>query len=298
LSAEQVASAAEQLSATVQELSSSATEILAAVEQIGRGAQAQAAATQQSSAAISQIEKATVLARGSASQSIEQSDAMQTLLSANRATVVKLTTSVVDALKETQAIGGLVGSLEASGRKIEKIIDGVALIAVQINMLAVSGSVEAARAGEFGRGFAVVSSDIRKLARESSENADKVKDVVRLIQEQISAVRRDLEKIAASSQEEARRNQTILDSLATVEPDMKAIRSGLADILSGCEAIVATVGEVSVGTTHIATAAEETSGAAAQAAAAAQQQARGVEDLAAAIEEIASLADELQIAKS
>ena len=298
ISAEQVASAAEELSATVQELSGAATEILAAVEQIGRGAQAQAAATQQSAAAVTQIEKAAISTRAAASQSLEKADLMLPLLRENRTIVVKLTASVVNALQETRAIVVALGSLEASGRKIEKIVDGIALVAVQINMLAVSGSVEAARAGEFGRGFAVVSSDIRKLARDSAENADKMKDVVRLIQDQIATVRRDLDQVAASSQEEVRRNQTILDGLAGVEPDMMAIRSGLADIVSGSDAIVATVGDVSTGTKQIAAAADETSSAASEAAAAAHQQARGAEDLAAAIEEIASLADELQIAKS
>ena len=34
-------------------------------------------------------------------------------------------------------------------------------------MLAISGSIEAARAGDFGKGFAVVSADIRNLAKDS-----------------------------------------------------------------------------------------------------------------------------------
>ena len=50
-------------------------------------------------------------------------------------------------------------------------------------MLAVNGSVEAARAGEFGKGFAVVSTDIRNLARDCAENADRIKDTVKAIQD-------------------------------------------------------------------------------------------------------------------
>ncbi len=298
INAEQVASAAEELSATVQELSGAATEILSAVEQIGRGAQAQASATQESTAAMSQIEKAAISTRGAASQSIEKATALATMLGDNKAAVQKLTNGAVAALSETREISALIVSLETASRQIEKIVDGIALVAVQINMLAVSGSIEAARAGEFGRGFAVVSSDIRKLSRDSSDNAEKVKDVVRTIQDQISVVRRDLEQIAIATQAETHRNQAITDGLATVDLEMTAVRSGLTDILAGSEAVLGSVREVVTGSQQIATAAEETSGAAAEAASAAHEQARGAEDLAAAIEEIAGLADELQIAKT
>ena len=298
LNAEQVASAAEELSATVQELSGAAGEILNAIDQIGRGAQVQAAATQESTAAMTQIEKAASSTRAAAAQSVEKADVLIPLLKTNRETVSNLISSVLQALKETESVGASMASLEVSSRRIERIVDGIALVAVQINMLAVSGSIEGARAGEFGRGFAVVSSDIRKLARDSADNTDKVKDVVHLIQDQIATVRQDLEQIAASSQREVRKNQMIVDALATVEADMAAVRSGLGDILSGSEAIVASSREVMTGTQQIAGAAEEASGAASQAATAAHQQARGAEDLAAAIEEIASLADELQIAKT
>ena len=45
------------------------------------------------------------------------------------------------------------------------------------------GNVEAARAGEYGRGFSVVAGDIRSLSNESSENADRIKDLVRQLQQ-------------------------------------------------------------------------------------------------------------------
>jgi methyl-accepting chemotaxis protein len=296
--AQELASAAEELSSAVQELSGAASEILTAVDQISRGAQAQAAATQQSTAAMNQIEKAALSIRAASSKAVEGVEAITPRLAENREKVSKLSDSVSDALKETHAVALLMGTLELSSRRIEKIVDGIALVAVQTNMLAVSGSVEAARAGEFGRGFAVVSSDIRNLARQSAENADTVKVVIRSIQDNISSVRRELELLASAAESEIARNQATVGRLARVEEEVGVMKVTSNDLALGSESILRAVNEVLAGTRQVAAAAEEASGSATQAASAAREQATGAEELAAAIEEIASLADELQIAKS
>jgi methyl-accepting chemotaxis protein len=271
---------------------------MTAVDQISRGAQMQAAATQQANVAMEQIERATAASRDAASTAVERVEALAADLQDNRTATMRLASGVEEALRETQAVIGLMSSLDDSGRRIEKIVDGIALVAVQTNMLAVSGSIEAARTGEAGRGFAIVSGDIRNLARDASENADRIKDVVRQIRDQITVVRRDLEQSAALAQAEAARNAMTVERLGAVEGDVHAIRQGSASILSGSETILAAVREVRLGTQQVAVVAEQAGSAAAQAATAARQQARGAEDLAAAIEEIASLADELQMAES
>ena len=297
-SAEQISSAAEELSSTVQELSGTAVEILAALEQISRGAQVQASATQQSSTAMAQIERAAASTRTTAAEALQRIDTLKPLVDLNLEAVGGLNRGIGDSLTETTAVIDLIGSLETSNRRIEKIVDQVVLVAVQTNMLAVSGSVEAARAGDLGRGFATVSSDIRLLARESTENTDRIRDVVRSIQDQIVAVRRDLEGLAGASRAEVVRNQSLMDRFVTVEASMGNIRSGAADLLAGSDVIVGSVREVLAGTRQIAAAAEEANGSAAQAATAARQQAQSAEELAAAIEEIATLADELRIVET
>jgi len=196
------------------------------------------------------------------------------------------------------SVSNVLATLEKSSRRIEKIVDGIALVAVQTNMLAVSGSVEAARAREFGRGFAVVSSDIRNLSRQSSENAGRAKDVALAIQSQIAAVRRDLEVMAAAAQAEIRKNQAVVDRLTSVEAELTDLGRGSAELLTAADSILNSVRQVVAGTQQISAASEEASGAAAQCASAARQQAKGAEELAAAIEDIASLADELQSTKS
>ena len=90
-------------------------------------------------------------------------------------------------------------------------------------MLAVSGSVEAARAGSSGRGFAVVSSDIRNLAREASESVETVKETVRGIIDQIASVRRDIEQIIASAEIEVRSNQAVFEVLDRVKGEVGSV---------------------------------------------------------------------------
>ncbi|MCR5881125.1 methyl-accepting chemotaxis protein [Phenylobacterium sp. J367] len=198
------------------------------------------------------------------------------------------------ALQDTRDGSARAASLEDAGHRIDKLVDAISLIAVQTTMLAVSGAVEAARAGEAGLGFATVSGDIRTLARRSAENADRVKDVVRALQSQIAAVRRDLDQGALAMEAEVAKNAAIGERLATVVQEVDVVRGAADETVTASGAITRSSGEVAAGMQQIASAAEQAGGAAAQCAAAARQQARGAEDLAGAIEEIAELADALQ----
>jgi methyl-accepting chemotaxis protein len=290
-----LSSAAEQLSATVQELSGAAGEILIAIEQISRGSEAQAAATQQANAAMVQIEKSASQTQDSADAAGRLAEEIKGLLSKNKASLAAIQSGIADALVETQEALAQLKSLGEIGFHIERTVERIVLVAVQTSMLAVSGSVEAARAGDAGRGFAIVSTDIRKLAQDATENIDGVKDVVRLIQLQIAGVERELVTIIAASETEVAKNGLIAERLVAAEAEVALMVRGSASILDASQGILVATKQVQAGTQQIAAVAQEASAASLQAATAARQQSRGAEDLAAAVEEIASLADELQI---
>lgn len=291
--AEKIGSAAEELSATIQELAGAAGEILSAVQQISQGAHSQAAATAQASAAMDQIKRAADAARTASTASLLGIEEAQAKLGAGRASVDALIVGVTDALGEIRAVLVLIDGLEESGDRILKIVDSMALIAVQTTMLAVSGSVEAARSGDSGRGFALVSDDIRTLARDAGDNAARIKDLVIFLQKQIAAARRDLDQAAAVCDAEVQRNRQIGGKLVSLDSFAEEVKLGSRDVLVSAERISVTADEVLTGVRVIASMAEQAGGAAAEAAAAAKQQNRTAEDLAAAIEEIAALADEL-----
>ena len=292
--AEQIAATAEELSATIQELSSAASQIMAAVEQINRGSQQQAAATQETSAALAHIETSARTAQSNAAAADERVGATVAAVKNSRAAVEGLVQGVTNALTETRGSLATIGRLEAVGRQIAANVDDITLVAVQTSMLAVSGSVEAARAGEAGRGFAVVSSDIRNLARESSESVGKIKSTVTGILDQIATLRRDIEQLIGAAELETQANRAIIGSLEKLDEDIAAVQAANRTISEGAEAILGAAVQTAAGARQIAAAAEEAGAASREAATAASQQARGAEDLAAAIEEIASLADELK----
>lgn len=292
--AEEIGAMAEELSATIQELSSAAAEIMAAVEQINRSAQLQGAATHESSTALNQIESSAGIARQNASAASDGAKNMQAVLAQSRASVERLVSGVGQSLAGAQTSLATVVRLDTLGRRIERTVDAIALVTVQTTMLAVSGSVEAARAGDAGRGFSVVSGDIRTLAREASGSVERAKDTVRGILDETASLRRDIEQVIAAAALEVQTNRNLLTTLEKLDGDVATMRTANETILRGAEAIVSAAGQSAAGARQIAVAAEETSSASRQAATAANEQARGAEDLAAAIEEIASLADELK----
>ncbi|CAK0766350.1 methyl-accepting chemotaxis protein [Gammaproteobacteria bacterium] len=208
--------------------------------------------------------------------------------------VDELVDGVGQALVDTRKSGEQINALELVSRRIDKIVDSITTVSIQTNMLAVNGAIEAARAGEFGKGFVVVSTDIRNLAHDSAENADRIKDMVKSIQDQIGAVRRDLEVIANNASAEVEKTKPIAASLVTMDADMGEVLKGNQEISASSEQIVGALGEIKKGVDQVAAAATEAEQASGQAAAAAKQQSQGAEELAAAIEEISSLADELQ----
>jgi methyl-accepting chemotaxis protein len=295
-SAEAAATSAEELSAAVEEISGAAGQILTGVDQIRDGARTASTQAEAAAAGLGQIEAATELSRERAKAASERVEVIQQEVGKNKVTVDGMIATIGSSADAAREAVVQVAELEQISRRIDKIVDAISTVSIQTNMLAVNGSVESARAGEFGKGFAVVSTDIRNLARDSADNAEQIKDLVKAVQDRIVEVRGDLDettRVALAEVERAKETTTRLETMTT----------GLVQVGEAGEAVLESAGEIAhasgeakTGIDQIATAATEAEKLAEQAAGAASEQRHGSEELAVAIEEIAALADELQSA--
>ena len=148
-----LSSAASQLSQTSQSLSSRATEQAATFEEMTSNLETMSESIVKNADSSRQVE--TIAAQGA-----------------------------VDAEKSSRAVTKTVEAMNQIASHISIIEE----IAYQTNLLALNASIEAARAGEHGKSFAVVASQVRKLAEGSQSAAKK-----------ISAVASDSVKIAEQS---------------------------------------------------------------------------------------------------
>jgi methyl-accepting chemotaxis protein len=91
--------------------------------------------------------------------------------------------------------------LSDAASRIGQAVTAIRTIAEQTNLLALNATIEAARAGEAGRGFAVVASEVKVLATQTSKATEEIADQVNQIQIASDSVVATFEAIFAALNE-------------------------------------------------------------------------------------------------
>jgi len=101
-------------------------------------------------------------------------------------------------------------------QSVTAILDIIRNVAMQTNLLGLNATIEAARAGGHGRGFSVVAAEVRKLAYESNESAEKIEHLLKGFRNSIESVLNNVQQNEKIAREQSKANQDIAEMLETL----------------------------------------------------------------------------------
>ena len=197
-------------------------------------------------------------------------------------TATKSMETVLDSSNQSaEIIERITNQIEETNQAILSINEAVNLImdiTGQTSLLALNASIEAARAGQSGSGFAVVASEIKKLAEQSAEGVDTIKQVadnifaksnecVSMVHDVQILLGKEQDDISATCNSFATLSKTISDNIVAVsrisekskqlDGIKQSIIANITDLSAISEENAASNEEVSANVTSIAEAIDQ-----------------------------------------
>jgi methyl-accepting chemotaxis protein WspA len=241
--ASEIASAASEQNATVQTFNSSFNEIAAAVKQIS--------ATSKELART--IEEVGRQGRDTAS-----------LAGEGRENLNSMEVSMESLAEATGSISAKLGTIREKAGAINVVVTTITKVADQTNLLSINAAIEAEKAGEAGRGFLVVAREIRRLADQTAVATLDIEQMVRHMQQAVSAgvmemdkfseqVRGGLRQVAGISQQLTR----IMEQVQGQDGRFRLVEEGVMQQADGAQQIDTAITHLVGGVQQVATTSKE-----------------------------------------
>lgn len=107
-----------------------------------------------------------------------------------------------------------------TSKKTSEVLELIENIAKQTNLLGLNAAIESAKAGEHGKGFSVVSSEIRKLANKSKESTVRIKETIEEMNKCINVITKSVNETAAISEEQAASIEEINSTIESISKNL------------------------------------------------------------------------------
>ena len=283
---EEVAMNTESLAASVEDVSASIVQMAYTVKQVGNSvsnlketAMSTASSLFEMDGSVKQVEQ------GAVDTAAISEEVRKDAESGKRA--VDATIAGIGEIKDSWHItSDVIETLSVKAENISAILSVIDEVAEQTNLLALNAAIIAAQAGEHGKGFAVVSDEIKELAERTSSSTREIVSVINDVQEEtrraVQAIRQAEERIEEGERLSQKSGQALVKILA-----------GAQQATAQVEGIARAAMEQARGSRMLLGAMEEVSDMVAQIAGATQEQVKGSEVIMKAVEQMKGIAAEV-----
>lgn len=166
------------------------------------------------------------------------------LASSGQAGLMQMEDTMGQVMDAAGSINAKLAVLNEKASNINQVVTTITKVADQTNLLSLNAAIEAEKAGEYGRGFAVVSSEIRRLADQTAVATFDIEETVKEIQAAVSAGVMGMDKFSEEVRRGMRDVQEIGGKLSEViaqvqalVPRFEAVNDGMQAQAAGAEQI-------------------------------------------------------------
>lgn len=160
-----------------------------------------------------------------------------------------------------EATGSIVTKLAVLNEKagnIAEVVKTINKVADQTNLLSLNAAIEAEKAGEYGAGFAVVATEIRRLADQTAVATFDIEQMVKEVQSAISASVMGIDKFAEDAHQSVQKVRDIGEQLSGVIDQVQVLRPQVESLTEGIEAQTSGAQQISDSISQLNDAAQQT----------------------------------------
>lgn len=162
-------------------------EVLLAFQEISTGMESQAGSVSDISSAMHALNESVQRTSDASNTTSDHARKAAELTRDGKVQVAELSSLIHLVSEIVEDTTHMIEKVNNENKKIGGILTAIQEISTQTNLLSLNASIEAARAGEHGQGFAVVATEIRKLAQSTQQSSADIAEILSSIQKDVSS---------------------------------------------------------------------------------------------------------------